>query len=236
MFHYTYITRAIDGRYYIGVRSCECDPIDDPYMGSYTDTSYSPTRKRILSLFDFREDAEQHEIYLHTLRDVAINPRYANKAKHTSTGFSTFGTSLSNEHRKKLSEAKKDKKRKPFTDETRRKISESSKGKSLSDETRKKLSTIHTGKNLTDEHKRKIGEANKGRILSDDSRKKISEAGRTRKHGEEARRKISEARKGKRWFYDPKPQKTVFCHIEDCPNGYLPGRGFSTYDKFVQKN
>jgi hypothetical protein len=229
MFHYTYITRAKDGRYYIGVRSCECDPVDDSYKGSHTDTSYFPTRKRILKLFDFREDAEQHEIYLHILRNVAVSRRYANRAKHTSTGFSTFGINLSDEHRRKLSEAKKGKRRKPFTDETRRKISESSKGRSLSDETRKKLSLIRTGKTLSDEHKRKIGEASKGRVLSDEGRRKIGEASKAKKHSEDARRKISEARKGKSWFYDPKSKKTAFCHIEDCPEGYLPGRGLTTY-------
>ena len=192
MFHYTYITRAKDGRYYIGVRSCECDPVDDSYKGSHTDTSYFPTRKRILKLFDFREDAEQHEIYLHALRNVAVSHRYANRAKHTSTGFSTFGTK--------------------FSDETRRKLSEVNKGKLFSDETRKKLSLIRTGKVLSDEGRRKIIEANKGKSLSDETRKKLSEAN-----------------KGKSWFYDPKSKKTAFCHIEDCPEEYLPGRGLTTY-------
>lgn len=50
--HYTYITRSPDGRYYIGVRTCDGDPADDPYMGSHTDPTYEPNRKRVLATFD----------------------------------------------------------------------------------------------------------------------------------------------------------------------------------------
>lgn len=85
--HYTYITRSPDGRYYIGVRSCEGDPTEDPYMGSHSDPTYHPSRKRILVTFDSREEAMEHEIYLHELRQVDTNPRYANKARQRSTGF-----------------------------------------------------------------------------------------------------------------------------------------------------
>ena len=85
--HYTYITRSPDGRYYIGVRSCEGDPTEDPYMGSHSDPTYHPSRKRILVTFDSREEAMEHEVYLHRVRDVAINPRYANRVRATSTAF-----------------------------------------------------------------------------------------------------------------------------------------------------
>ena len=50
------------------------------------------------------------------------------------------GVTLSAETRKKMSEAKKGKKLKPFTEEHRRKLSETMKGRIFSEETRRKLS------------------------------------------------------------------------------------------------
>ena len=88
-------------------------------------------------------------------------------------------------HNKKLSEALTGKKRKPLSEEHKRKISEGNKGKVYSDETR-----------------RKISEGNKGKIFSEETRRKLSESHKGldnhqlgRKHTEEAKRKISEAAK-----------------------------------------
>ena len=55
------------------------------------------------------------------------------------------GKFLSEEHRKKLSEAKKGKKRMPFSEEHRRKISEAKKGKVRSVETKNKISKALKG-------------------------------------------------------------------------------------------
>ena len=80
------------------------------------------------------------------------------------------GVTLSAETRKKISEAMKGKKLKPFTEETRKKMSESQKGHTVTDETRKKMSEAKKGK---PSHK-------KGVTLSDETRKKMSEAAKRR--------------------------------------------------------
>ena len=99
-----------------------------------------------------------------------------------------------------------------FSEETRKKMSESMKGRTspmkgvtLSEETRKKISEAKKGKKLkpfTEEHRKKMSEAKKGRRLSEETRKKISESkkGRTSNRkgvtlSAETRKKISEAMK-----------------------------------------
>ena len=52
---------------------------------------------------------------------------------------------------------------KHLSDETRRKISEANKDKKLSEEHRRKLSEAHKGKHHTEEWRRKSGEAHKGK-------------------------------------------------------------------------
>ena len=118
----------------------------------------------------------------------------------------------------------KGKKRKPFTEEHRKKISEAMKGYTVSEETRKKLSEANKGHTVTEDTRRKISEANKN--MSEDRRRKMSESnkgeknpmygrtgenhpmyGRTdekspfygKHHSEETRRKISEAMRRKKF-------------------------------------
>jgi hypothetical protein len=207
MFHYTYITRAVDGRYYIGVRPCACLPAEDTYMGSHTDTSYFPTRKKILSVFESRKAAMDHEIYLHELRDVGISHRYANRARQISTGFSTFGVTPSPETKEKLSKALK--------------------GKIRSEEHRKKLGKARKGKKLgplSEEHRRKISEAGKGKTRSEETRRRIKEVRTGTKRSEKTREKLREVHRGKKWFYDPESKRATLCFPENRPSGYLPGR------------
>lgn len=86
------------------------------------------------------------------------------------------------------------------------------KGKYFSEETKRKMSESHKDKNhpwnkdipRTEETKKKISKGNKGKvgywkgkIFSKETKKKISEANKGRIFSEEWRRKISEAQKGK---------------------------------------
>ena len=77
---------------------------------------------------------------------------------------SNKGRTFTEEHRRKMSEAKKGKKRKPLSEETRRKMSEAHKGKKFSEEHRKKLSEAHKGIPLTEECRRHMSEARKGHL------------------------------------------------------------------------
>lgn len=63
---------------------------------------------------------------------------------------------------------------KEFSEEHKRKISESSKGRIKSEETRKKLSNAHKGKIFTEEHKRNISKAKKGKKFSEKIKKEMS--------------------------------------------------------------
>ena len=102
----------------------------------------------------------------------------------------SYGYHFSKEARKKMSDARKGKKKNPLTEEHKRKISESAKNRPpVSNETRKKMSESHKG----EKH------PNYGKTTPDSVRKKISESqkGKKRKPFTESHKhKISEAKKG----------------------------------------
>lgn len=77
-------------------------------------------------------------------------------------GISGFTFTHSEETRKKMSESKKGKKRRPFTEEHKRKMSEAKKGKKFSEEAKKNISDALKGKKHSEETKRKMSDAKKG--------------------------------------------------------------------------
>ena len=112
MYHYTYKIHYSDGKYYIGVRSCNCLPEEDTkYLGS---SKYTPnnlvTKKEILATFPTRTLAIEHEVYLHQFYDIAKNPLFYNQAKQTSKKFDVTGTKQSKEHSQKIANALKGRK------------------------------------------------------------------------------------------------------------------------------
>lgn len=110
------------------------------------------------------------------------------------------GFKLSEETKRKISEANKGKNRsgRVWSEESKRKLSETTKGRPgriWSDESKQKMSIAHTGKILTEEHKRNISESNMGREVTEETKQKISEANTCRTSSEETKRKISKANK-----------------------------------------
>jgi len=103
-----------------------------------------------------------------------------------------IGIKFSREHKKKISEACKNRIYKTgliFSDEHKKKISESLKGK-------------RKGVKLTNEHKRKIGLSNKGKVVSEKTRKKLSDIAKGKPSPNkniplsvESKKKISKANK-----------------------------------------
>ena len=91
MFFYTYYSYEQNGRGYIGSRGSSVEPSIDPYMGSYTDDTFSPTEKIILTSHKTREEAHQAEIKLHELFSVGDNKHFANKVKSTKVGLCSYG-------------------------------------------------------------------------------------------------------------------------------------------------
>ena len=109
------------------------------------------------------------------------------------------GHTLSEEHRRKISEAMKGR---TLTEETRRKISEAN--KNMSDETRRKISEAMKGENHpfygkhhTDDTRKKMSEAHQN--ISDDTRRKMSESHKGKHLSKETRRKMSESHKRKKF-------------------------------------
>lgn len=121
MFHYVYKIDDVDNNMsYIGARSSKCYPTEDSYMSSskylqeaIKQKGLDKFKKTILAIFSTRVDAVDYEIRLHDYFDVGNNPNFYNKAKQTSTKFDTTGIKLvfSEEHRKKMGEWQKGKKK-----------------------------------------------------------------------------------------------------------------------------
>lgn len=174
MYHYTYlIQHRTQSKRYIGVRSCHCLPLDDvSYWGSskHIPKDVQTTHvKIILKQHDTRKEAIAHEILLHELNNVVVNSDYYNKAKQTSTGFDTSGSSV--------------------PDYLKAQISTTLKGRIFSVTHRQNLSKSTLGKKKSDEHKKNCSKAQKllasskdyhnpraGVELTEETKKKISDS------------------------------------------------------------
>ena len=84
MKHYVYLSYEVGGRMYIGSRSSECPEEDTDYFGSYRDKTFNPTEKKILKVFDTREEANNWESYLHEANSVDTNPKFANQLRFSN--------------------------------------------------------------------------------------------------------------------------------------------------------
>lgn len=179
-YHYVYkIEHKISKKKYIGARSCNKEPILDllKYQSSSSDKEFKNELKTNPNMFDFevldifnnRDDAVRLEILLHNVFDVVINKRFYNKAKQTSTGFSTLGVTWSAGEKngmfgvRRFGEdnpmfGKRGEKNPifgiPKSDEHRKKLSESSK---RDDEYKDKMSDVK--KNISEETRLKMSDA-----------------------------------------------------------------------------
>lgn len=85
--HYVYYSYEQGGRGYIGKRSSMVPPVEDPYLGSFTDKAFKPTHKVVIAIFENIEDAMRAEIALHRLFKVDKAEHFANKKIHSSPRF-----------------------------------------------------------------------------------------------------------------------------------------------------
>jgi hypothetical protein len=114
------------------------------------------------------------------------------------------GKPLSEIHKKHMSEALKGRKPNVFTDEYRMKLSESKKGKPLSEEHKKHMSESLKGRKsnvFTEEYREKLSKAKKGKSLSEEHKKHMSESLKGRKmppFTKEHRKNIGDAHRGEK--------------------------------------
>lgn len=99
------------------------------------------------------------------------------------------------EHLTNLSDGGEGTGRLSLSEEARRKVSEASKGRRHSLETRKRMSEAAKKRGFTAEHRRKVNESLKGKIHSQETRRKMSQSQKLRCGTEEHRRKVSEDQK-----------------------------------------
>ena len=119
------------------------------------------------------------------------------------------GRCLSEEHKKKLSEARKDR----YTGENNPMY-----GKKHSDETLRKMREAKKGKKMSAETRESMSESRKGHLVSEETKKKMREA--KQNISAETRRKIGETKKGMRWFNNGK----INIRAKECPDGFTPGQ------------
>ena len=182
---YVYYSYEEFGRGYIGSRGCKCLPKEDfKYYGSFWDKTFKPTGKIILAEFDNRKDAYDAEVVLHKFYDVVNNPHFANQSRALTSGFTTEGRVAPNRGKK-------------ASEETRRKIGESSRGRKHTEDYKKKKSLENSGEKNpmyggthTPEARERIGAAQRGKTISEEHRQRIIEANKGKTLSEEHKKKI----------------------------------------------
>lgn len=109
-----------------------------------------------------------------------------------TTGGKGYAGTHSEEHNRKIAEAKKGRKIAPPTKETLAKSSAALKGLPKSDEWKRKMSEIMKGREITLETRGKISQSLKGRFLPPEVKEKLRIASTGRIQTEETRQKISQ--------------------------------------------
>lgn len=184
------ITNNVNGKSYIGSSSAIRRRISDHFRdlrknrhsNSYLQRAWNKYGE---DAFSFRTiilcDPENLLFYEQACLD-ALRPEY-NIAKDAEAPMR--GMKLSEEHKRKISEAKIGNTNmfgKHHSEETRQKMSEAHKGMVFSEEHKQKLSvakksnTNRLGTHHSEETKRKIGDRNREKVFSEEHKRKLSEA------------------------------------------------------------
>jgi group I intron endonuclease len=222
MFHIVYKTaNLINGKIYIGKHSTE--NLDDGYLGSgnlllkavkkHGKENFS---REILHTCSSDEAAFSKEIELVTEEFVKSDSTY--NIIVGGTGFPSgenhpnFGIPLSEEHKKRLHKSGEEHGMygKHHSDETKKLISEKTKGKNNHSYGKKrpkevveKISRGHRGKKLSEEHKENLRKSLSGRTLSEQTKEKMRDSLRGRSISKEHIEKVRQTKRAKNPMYSP---------------------------------
>lgn len=215
--HYVYeTTNLINGKKYIGKRSCDCSIEEDKYIGSgkYIKNSIKKYgkenfKKEILQICESEEMAyEWEKVYIEQVK-AYDNHNYYNIARG-GDGLGSLQMKELWENEEFRNKAVKGMKGKKHSEETKKKMSEAHKGKSISEETKNKMSQAQKGKELSEETKIKIRTSKIGHKHSESTKLKLRNAQTGKKHSQETKNKMSESRKGeKSYWYNKERSKEM---------------------------
>jgi len=223
-YNYVYLTtNIVNGKQYVGDRSCDCLPKKDKYLGSgklflkkINEYGKENFEKKILEFYNTKQEAfNAQEKYINEYNTLV--PRGYNISPKGGSGVKNWFNHYE-ETKKKIGEANKfSLKGMKRSEESKLKQSETNKGHSVSDETRKKMRKLNLGKNnpmfgkkqtkesnekrskslrghsVSDETREKIRKSNTGTIMSEESKEKNRQAHLGKKHSEETKQKMREA-------------------------------------------
>ena len=201
------ITNLINGKTYIGQHKYK--DLNDKYMGSGV---HLKRAQKKYGIENFKKDILVFGIVKKSFIDLLEKEyikfyRSIGKAEYNVADGGEGGSPNKGKH---------------FSEETKRKMSESHKGIGRSEEWRRKQSEAHKGKKrgpMSEEQKKKISEAHKGYHHSEEVRKKISESHKGKSFSDETKRKMSEARKALCWFNNGE----INVRAKECPEGFVAG-------------
>jgi len=206
------ITHPISGEFYIGYRKANKVPAEQDFGYIYKTSSknlYHPFNEytqTILAEFftdtagDDAYDFEQLTIFDNWSDPLLLNKScFHGKKRWRNAGPSPLkGKTLSDKHKAKISLGSRSRcSRKPYSEETRAKMSLARKGKIHSTETRAKLSLARKGRLFSDETRAKMSLSQKGKPkkpLSNETKAKLSIANKGKlkgPHSDETKAKIS---------------------------------------------
>lgn len=240
VYHYVYrITNVIENKHYYGSRKSKILPKEDlgiKYFSSSSDKEFIKDQKdnpqnyvyKVISVYLTPEQAISKEIRLHNKLDVGTNSCFYNRAKQTSTKFSVAGTKASEETKRKLSNARKNRespnKGKKLSETSKEKISKSLKGRKFSEEHKSKISEAAKNSDAAAAHLAYLIELGRGRPVSEKTKTKISEAHKRYHESPEAKQKVLDTLVKLADIYDSKTGKLLAQAV--CITHYAKEHGY----------
>ncbi|AKE44827.1 homing endonuclease [Sinorhizobium phage phiM9] len=202
MFGFIYETRnLINGMLYIGRRNGDPETKrNKAYLGSgkiikqaFDKYGKENFEKRVLQTCDSFEELVEAELHWLRITDAANSDKYYNLSQYSVGGNQLCGI-VSEETRRKMSEAHKGKIVGPPSDETREKLRIANSGKKRTEETKQKMRN-RKGQDTLETTERRRASAKNRPPVSDETRTKLRESAKTRPPvSDETRQKMRAAK------------------------------------------